>query len=115
MKKSDVTSKDKLKEEFGISMAHFWEAYRKLLIDMDNLNENQFHIRQHEMWEIKNKTLDGHCFLISLYSMSEKAEKLYGAGSSENAGYAHSDGWSNNPTELLAFINGYLYCKNENL
>ena len=33
----------------------------------------------------------------------------------ENAGYADGDGWSNDPTELIGFINGYFYYKNENV
>lgn len=33
----------------------------------------------------------------------------------ENAGYADSEGWSNNPSELIGFINGYFYYKNENV
>lgn len=32
----------------------------------------------------------------------------------ENAGYV-SDGYSNNPSELIAFINGYLYHKAESV
>jgi hypothetical protein len=31
----------------------------------------------------------------------------------ENQGYADGDGWSNNPSELIGFVNGYLYHKNE--
>lgn len=33
----------------------------------------------------------------------------------ENAGYADGDGWSNNPSELIGFLNGYFYYKNENI
>ena len=79
----EQTTSQELKEEVRIVMIQFWEAYDKLFIDMDNLTEDEFHIRQHEMWEFRNKASEyGDYFLISLYSMSEKAEKLYGTGSS---------------------------------
>jgi len=79
----EQTTSQELKEEVRIAMTQFWEAYDKLFIDMDNLNEDEFQIRQHEMWEFRNKASEyGDYFLISLWGMSEKAEKLYGAGSS---------------------------------
>lgn len=40
---------------------------------------------------------------------------IQAVGAAENAGYADSNGWSNNPSELMGFINGYLYCKTSNL
>lgn len=79
----ESTTRPDLREEVRILMLQFWEAYDKLFIDMDNLTENEYNIRQHEMWEFRNKASDyGDYFLISLWGMSEKAEKLYGNGSS---------------------------------
>jgi len=79
----EQTTSANLKEEVREAMIQFWEAYDKLFIDMDNLTEDEYHIRQHEMWGFRNKASDyGDYFLISLWGMSEKAEKLYGAGSS---------------------------------
>ena len=37
-----------------------------------------------------------------------------GLDAAENAGYS-CDGWSNNPSELIAFINGYIYHKNDSI
>ena len=79
----ELTTSADLKEEVREAMIQFWEAYDKLFIDMDNLTEDEYHIRQHEMWGFKNKACDyGDYFLISLWGMSEKAEKLYGKGAS---------------------------------
>ncbi len=66
-------------------MLDFWFAYDKLFTDMDNLTENEFHIRQHEMWEFRNKASEhGDIFLISLWGLNEKAEKLYGKNYTQN-------------------------------
>ncbi len=78
-----TTSLD-LKEEVRTEMLQFWKAYDELFIDMDNLTEYEFFRREHEMWEFRNKASEiaGDYFLISLWGMSKKAEKLYGNGSS---------------------------------
>ena len=79
----EQTTSQELREEVRNTMIQFWESYDKLFVDMDNLTEDEFNIRQHEMWEFRNKASDyGEYFLISLWGMSEKAEKLYGSGSS---------------------------------
>ena len=79
----EQTTSQELREEVRITMIQFWESYDKLFVDMDNLTEDEFNIRQHEMWEFRNKASDyGEYFLISLWGMSEKAEKLYGVGTS---------------------------------
>lgn len=64
-------------------MIRFREAHDRLLVDMDNLTEEEYFIRQHEMWGYRNKAseLSGDYFLISLWGMSNKADKLYGKGS----------------------------------
>jgi hypothetical protein len=79
----EQTTSQELKEEVRNTMIQFWESYDKLLVDMDNLTEDEFNIRQHEMWGFRNKAFDyGEYFIISLWWMSEKAEKLYGVGTS---------------------------------
>jgi hypothetical protein len=79
----EQTTSQELREEVRNAMIQFWESYDKLIVDMDNLTEDEFNIRQHEMWEHRNRAMEyGDIFLISLYGMSEKAEKLYGNGSS---------------------------------
>lgn len=75
----EQTTSQELREEVRSTMIQFWESYDKLFVDMDNLTEDEFYIRQHEMWEFRNKAFDyGDYFFISLWGMSEKAEKLYG-------------------------------------
>jgi hypothetical protein len=67
-------------EEVNALMTKFWEAHDKLYVDMDNLSYEEFKIRSKEMWNICNKTVDvdGTIFMITLDSMPEKANKLYG-------------------------------------
>lgn len=81
--REETTSSD-LKDEVRILMMKFWDAHDALLIDMDNLTEDEYFIRQNEMWEYRNKAseISGDYFLITLGGMSKKAERLYGEGSS---------------------------------
>ncbi len=67
-------------------MEKFWEAYDKLFIDMDNLTYEEFLVRQHEMWEWRNKASDiyGDYFLLTLGGLSNKAILLYGKDGSED-------------------------------
>jgi len=80
----EATTSEELNEDVRNLMIQFWESYDKLFDEMDNLSEFEFHKRQNEMWEFRNKAseIKGDIFLISLWGMSEKAEKLYGSGSS---------------------------------
>ena len=80
----ESTTSRELHKDVRSLMKKFWKAYDKLYIEMDGLTENEFFIKQHEMWEFRNKasTISGDMFLISLWGMSDKAEKLYGKGSS---------------------------------
>ncbi|MCK9430045.1 MAG: hypothetical protein M0R17_08585 [Candidatus Omnitrophica bacterium] len=76
----ELTTSIELNEEVRTLMIHFWESYDKLWIDMDNLTAGEFRIRQHDMWEFRNKAMciSGDIFLISLYGLEKKAEILYG-------------------------------------
>lgn len=77
------TTSLELREEVRNIMIQFWEAYDKLITDMDNLTESEFHIRNQHMWGFVGKATEyGEYFLISLYGMDEKAERLYGSASS---------------------------------
>ena len=75
----EQTTSLELRKEVRDLMIQFWGAYDKLFVDMDNISENEFNIREKEMWGFRNKASEyGEYFLISLYGMSEKAKKLYG-------------------------------------
>lgn len=71
--------------EVRFFMEKFWEAYDKLWIDMEILSYEEFIIRQHEMWEWRNKAseIEGDYFLLSLWGMANKATSLYGKDGSE--------------------------------
>jgi len=75
-----MTTEDVVHPEVRKHMVKFWEAYEKLLVDMDNLTYQEFKIRQHEMWGHRNDAseINGDYFLISLWGLSKKARALYG-------------------------------------
>jgi hypothetical protein len=76
----EMTTKGVDNPEVRYYMEKFWESYDKLFVDMDNLTEEEFIVRQNEMWSWRNKAseIEGDMFLISLWGMSRKSEELYG-------------------------------------
>ena len=63
-----------------------------------------------------NALSKNHLHLEILRDHCEGSDEDIKAGldAAENAGYS-CDGWSNNPSELIAFINGYIYHKNDSI
>lgn len=82
----EMTTSEDLREEVRLLMLQFWAAYDKLWVDMDNLTQEEFHIRESEMWGFRNRVsdYDGDYFLISLWGMHNKAEVLYGKNDSQD-------------------------------
>lgn len=55
-----------------------------------------------------------HLDILKDHCEGSEEDILEAADAAECAGYGE-DGTSNNPSELIAFINGYIYCKNETI
>ncbi len=61
-------------------MVKFFNESEQLYIDMDNLTSEEYKIRLKQMWSLRNQAseIDGDLFIISLYGLEEKAERLFG-------------------------------------
>jgi len=57
---------------------------------------------------------DEHLEILRNYCKGSDEDIKAGLDAAENAGYSR-DGWSYNPSELIAFINGYIYYKNNSI